>query len=268
MAWFKRVRKPIAAPAEKSSRVPEGVWVKCPDCGQALYNKDLVANLHVCPKCAHHFRFGSLDRLRMLFDAGVGRARRRPALDRPAHLHRHQALHPAPEGGRPRRPACSTRSSAPPAASTASRPRSRRWSTASSAAAWASSSARRSPAPSSAPSPARQPVVIVSCSGGARMMEGTLSLMQMAKVSAALARLDRRRPALHLGAHRSDHRRRHRELRDARRLQHRRAQGAHRLRRPARHRADDPAEAARRASSAASSCSSTACSTSSSTAAS
>src|SRR5215207_8136572 len=67
MAWFKRDRKPIA-PAEKSSRVPEGTWVKCPDCGQALFNKDLAANLHVCPKCAHHFRLGSLDRLRSLFD--------------------------------------------------------------------------------------------------------------------------------------------------------------------------------------------------------
>ena len=53
-----------------------------------------------------------------------------------------------------------------------------------------------------------------------------------------------RAAALHLGAHRSDHRRRHGELRDARRPEHRRAEGADRLRRPARHRADDPAEAA------------------------
>ena len=68
--------------------------------------------------------------------------------------------------------------------------------------------------------------------------------MQMAKVSAALARLDRAQAAVHLGAHRPDDRRRHRQLRDARRPEHRRAEGAHRLRRPARHRADDPAEAA------------------------
>ncbi|HEY8551246.1 MAG TPA: hypothetical protein VIL35_14915, partial [Vicinamibacterales bacterium] len=67
MAWFKRARKPIA-PAEKSSRVPEGTWIKCPDCGQALFNKDLAANLHVCPKCGHHFRVGAVERLRMLFD--------------------------------------------------------------------------------------------------------------------------------------------------------------------------------------------------------
>ena len=67
MAWFKRVPKPIA-PAQKTSRIPEGVWVKCPDCGQALYKKDLDGNLQVCPKCSHHFRLGAADRLAMLFD--------------------------------------------------------------------------------------------------------------------------------------------------------------------------------------------------------
>ena len=79
-------------------------------------------------------------------------------------------------------------------------------------------------------------------------MEGALSLMQMAKICAALARLDRAAAALHLGAHRSDDRRRHRQLRDARRPEYRRAEGAHRLRRPARHRADHPPEAAGRLS--------------------
>src|SRR6476620_8211521 len=69
MAWFKKTRKPMAAPAkEKPSRVPEGLWVKCPDCEQAIYNKDLTANMHVCPKCGYHFRIGAADRLRLLFD--------------------------------------------------------------------------------------------------------------------------------------------------------------------------------------------------------
>src|SRR5690349_23526349 len=49
--------------------VPEGLWVKCPGCQQAIYNKDLAANLSVCPKCSHHFRIGAAERLRMLFDA-------------------------------------------------------------------------------------------------------------------------------------------------------------------------------------------------------
>ena len=71
MAWFKRARKPIAAAKDKTSRVPEGLWVKCPGCEQVIYNKDLVTNLNVCPKCAHHFRIGAAERLRLLFDDGV-----------------------------------------------------------------------------------------------------------------------------------------------------------------------------------------------------
>ncbi|MGB7220823.1 MAG: acetyl-CoA carboxylase, carboxyltransferase subunit beta [Vicinamibacterales bacterium] len=68
MAWFKKTRKRIAPPTDKASRVPEGLWVKCPGCAQVIYNKDLAANLHVCPKCAHHFRINAIERLRMLFD--------------------------------------------------------------------------------------------------------------------------------------------------------------------------------------------------------
>src|SRR4029450_9422340 len=72
MAWFKKTKKPIAAKAkEKWSRVPEGLWVKCRDGSQIIYNKDLATNLNVCPKCAHHFRIGALERLRTLFDDGV-----------------------------------------------------------------------------------------------------------------------------------------------------------------------------------------------------
>src|SRR5205814_10091882 len=50
------------------SRVPEGLWVKCTACSQILYNKDLAQNLNVCPKCGYHFRMGSIERLRTLFD--------------------------------------------------------------------------------------------------------------------------------------------------------------------------------------------------------
>jgi acetyl-CoA carboxylase carboxyl transferase subunit beta len=67
MAWFKKVRKPIEQ-ADKASRVPEGLMVKCPSCATIIYNKDLAASLNVCTKCAHHFRLGAADRLRMLFD--------------------------------------------------------------------------------------------------------------------------------------------------------------------------------------------------------
>ena len=70
MAWFKKTRKPMTAPVkEKPSPVPEGLWVKCPGCSQAIYNKDLATNLNVCAKCGHHFRLSAAERLRMLFDA-------------------------------------------------------------------------------------------------------------------------------------------------------------------------------------------------------
>ena len=68
MAWFKKARKPIAPAKDKASRVPEGLWVKCPDCSQIIYNKDLATNLSVCPKCAHHFRVSATERLKMLFE--------------------------------------------------------------------------------------------------------------------------------------------------------------------------------------------------------
>src|SRR5438093_4295583 len=70
MAWFKKDRTPIAPTNAKASRVPEGLWIKCPGCSQIIYNKDLATNLNVCPKCAHHFRVNAAERLRMLFDGG------------------------------------------------------------------------------------------------------------------------------------------------------------------------------------------------------
>jgi len=50
MAWFKKARKPLAG-SEKTSRVPEGLWEKCPECDTIIYAKDLVKDLHVCHKC-------------------------------------------------------------------------------------------------------------------------------------------------------------------------------------------------------------------------
>ena len=63
MAWFKKQRKPIEPP-DKQSRVPEGLWVKCPSCSNIIYNKDLAASLSVCTKCAHHFRLNATERLK------------------------------------------------------------------------------------------------------------------------------------------------------------------------------------------------------------
>jgi acetyl-CoA carboxylase carboxyl transferase subunit beta len=188
MAWFKRDRKPMA-PAEKSSRVPEGTWVKCPDCGQALFNKDLAANLHVCPKCAHHFRIGSLDRLRSLFDGEVwvehdARLRSTDPLsfiDTKPYTQRLKAG--AKATGMLDAVVCATGRIEGIETSVAAMEYSF---IGGSMGVVVGEKITRAIERAIA---ARQPVIIVSCSGGARMMEGILSLMQMAKVSAALARL-------------------------------------------------------------------------------
>ncbi|HTO77877.1 MAG TPA: acetyl-CoA carboxylase, carboxyltransferase subunit beta [Thermoanaerobaculia bacterium] len=72
MAWFRKVREPKEPrePRERrSSKVPEGLWVKCDSCRQILYNKELARNYKICPKCGFHFRLSAAERLRMLFDA-------------------------------------------------------------------------------------------------------------------------------------------------------------------------------------------------------
>ena len=73
MAWFKKARKPIAPP-DKASRVPEGLWVKCPECDAIIYTRDLFKSLSVCTKCSHHFRLTARERLLMLFDGEYSHA--------------------------------------------------------------------------------------------------------------------------------------------------------------------------------------------------
>jgi acetyl-CoA carboxylase carboxyl transferase subunit beta len=189
MAWFKRTRKPIASPG-KTSRVPEGTWIKCPDCGQALFNKDLTANLHVCPKCSHHFRVSSIDRLRMLFDDDWDEHDRHlrstdplSFIDTKPYTQRLKAG--ASSTGLLDAVVCATGRIDGIEASVASM---EYGFIGGSMGVVVGEKITRA---IERAIERRLPVIIVSCSGGARMMEGILSLMQMAKVSAALARLDR-----------------------------------------------------------------------------
>lgn len=50
--------------------IPEGLWLRCPSCSQMIYRKQMEANLHVCPECGHHYRIGASDRVRQLADVG------------------------------------------------------------------------------------------------------------------------------------------------------------------------------------------------------
>ena len=194
MAWFKKTRTPIASsPAEKPSRVPEGLWVKCPGCTQVIYNKDLEQNLQVCPKCSHHFRISAIDRLKTLFDGG--------------HFTEHfpnllsndplQFTDTKPYRDRLDRTIAATGLKDAVVVATGTLDGIRVVVAAMEYAFIGGSMGvvvgEKITRGVEMALERRQPVIVVSCSGGARMMEGALSLMQMAKVSAALARLDRAR---------------------------------------------------------------------------
>ena len=68
MAWFRKEKKPKEPTEKKQVTIPEGLWVKCEDCKEIVYGKEVEQNLNVCPKCGYHFRLSAPERLRMLFD--------------------------------------------------------------------------------------------------------------------------------------------------------------------------------------------------------
>jgi acetyl-CoA carboxylase carboxyl transferase subunit beta len=192
MAWFKKARRPISRSKAKASRVPEGLWVKCPGCSQAIYNKDLASNMNVCPKCAHHFRVSASERIRMLLDGEW--------IEHDANLVSTDPLHFTDTKSYRSRLDAS-------AAATGLKD----------AVIVASGEIDGIPVVLAAMEfefiggsmgvvvgekitrgieraiTEKRAVVIVCCSAGARMHEGARSLMQMAKICGALARLDRAR---------------------------------------------------------------------------
>jgi acetyl-CoA carboxylase carboxyl transferase subunit beta len=193
MAWFKKTRKPIASTAEKSSRVPEGLWIKCPGCTQIIYNKDLDKNQQVCPKCAHHFRISAADRLRSLFDKGQW-TEHFPGLTSNDPL---TFTDTRPYRDRLRSTIAKTGMKDALVVATGTLD-GREVVVAAMEYAFIGGSmgvvvGEKITRAIEMALARRRPVIVISCSGGARMMEGALSLMQMAKVSAALARLDRAR---------------------------------------------------------------------------
>jgi len=189
MVWFRKEKQPIEPPKEKRIQT-EGLWVKCDNCKQTLWKKDLESNFLCCPKCNHHFKMGSRPRLEMLFDEGrykehdAGLASTDPLQfkdnrsysDRLKQAERSTGLKDAlitGEGQLEGKPAiiCAMEFQF----------------IGGSMGAVVGEKVTRAIDLCIAK---KFPLVVVSCSGGARMMEGAISLMQMSKISAALARLD------------------------------------------------------------------------------
>ncbi|NOT45202.1 MAG: acetyl-CoA carboxylase carboxyltransferase subunit beta [Acidobacteria bacterium] len=191
MAWFKKSRKPIApSAAEKPSRVPEGLWVKCPGCAQIIYSKELETNLNVCPKCAHHFRIGSLERLKSFFDGEWTEHFANLASTDPL-----QFTDTKPYRGRLESSQAATGMKDAVVVGSG-RMDGLHIVIAAMEYSFIGGSmgvvvGEKITRAAELALERRVPLIVVACSGGARMMEGALSLMQMAKVSAALSRLDR-----------------------------------------------------------------------------
>ena len=192
MAWFKKIRKPIEPQANKESRVPEGLWVKCPSCGEVIYNKDLAATLSVCPKCAHHFRIGAIERLRILFDGDFREYDR--------DLRSTDPLSFVDTKPYKKRLDASIAATGMKDAVVSAIGRIDGIETSVAAMEYTFIGGSMGVVVGEKITRAIEraiaqqlPVVIVASSGGARMMEGALSLMQMAKISGALGRLDRAR---------------------------------------------------------------------------
>ncbi|MGO9405350.1 MAG: acetyl-CoA carboxylase, carboxyltransferase subunit beta [Terriglobales bacterium] len=189
MAWFKRQSGELDTSGEKTVRT-EGLWVKCDNCRQIIWKKDLEENLNVCPKCDKHFRIDARVRLAQLLDdnqyevfdgnlasndplkfidlkpysSRLKQAKASTGL-KDAVINAHGKLN-----GRP--------------VIVSSMEYSFIGGSMGAVVGEAITRAIEKAAQT------RTPIIIVSASGGARMMEGVISLMQLAKISAALARLD------------------------------------------------------------------------------
>jgi acetyl-CoA carboxylase carboxyl transferase subunit beta len=191
MAWFRR-QSPSLAPRSAESRVPEGLWVKCSSCKEILYRKDVLKNLSVCPKCSFHFRIGARERLGTLFDGAWEEFDRGLVSSDPLQFEDKRPYVERLQAGKAKT------NSLDALVSATGNLDGRRTIVASMEYAFIGGSmgvvvGEKVTRCVERALEERLPLVVVSCSGGARMMEGTLSLMQMAKISAALARLHEER---------------------------------------------------------------------------
>ena len=194
MAWFTRQKPGVEGAAEADKRVrTEGLWLKCESCGQIIWKKTLDENMQVCPKCEHHFRLDARARLAMLFDDGAYEEHDADLAstdplhfeDSKTYARRLEAMQEATglsdalisgagtlEGRRVHICAMELKFIGGSMGAVVGEKITR---------AIERGLARR------------KPLIIVSASGGARMQEGAISLMQLAKISAALMRLDEAR---------------------------------------------------------------------------
>jgi len=188
MAWFRKEKKPKEA-VEKQVAIPEGLWVKCDECKEIVYRKEVEANLNTCPKCAYHFRLTASERFEILFDDNkykefatdirsgdpLGFRDTKRYADR-------LKVYQTRVGAGDAVLCAEGKLDGLPVVICAMEYAFMGGSMGSVVGEKITLAVERA-------LDKKHPLIIVSCSGGARMQEGILSLMQMAKISAALARL-------------------------------------------------------------------------------
>jgi acetyl-CoA carboxylase carboxyl transferase subunit beta len=189
MAWFKRESGDLDGSGEKKVKT-EGLWVKCENCRQIIWKKDLEENMNVCPKCDKHFRIDARTRLAQLldenqyetFDGNLASTDPLKFVDLKPYSSRLRQAQQDTGLGDAIINAQGKLQGRPVIASVMEY-----------AFIGGSMGAVVGEAIARAVERAANthtPLIIVSASGGARMMEGVISLMQLAKISAALAKLD------------------------------------------------------------------------------
>ena len=188
MAWFRREQAPLSKNAAVESRVPEGLWSKCENCKEILYRKDVIKNLSVCPKCSFHFRLSARERLELFFDGPWEEFDVGLVSADPLGFHDSKPYADRLKAGKAKTDSYDA------VVSAVGTMGGRRTVIAAMEYGFIGGSmgvvvGEKVTRAIERAIAEKLPLVVVSCSGGARMMEGTLSLMQMAKISAALVRL-------------------------------------------------------------------------------
>ncbi|HEX2643520.1 MAG TPA: acetyl-CoA carboxylase, carboxyltransferase subunit beta [Thermoanaerobaculia bacterium] len=189
MAWFRKAKKPKPVRERVRSSVPEGLWVKCDGCKEIIYSRDLDRNLRVCPKCDFHFRIDARSRIALLLDDAEPRELFEEVSptdplsfrDTKRYRDRIKAYQQAIDE-RDAVVVAQGRLEDIPVVLASMEYRFMGGSMGSVVGEKITRGAERA-------LERRTPFIVVSASGGARMQEGVLSLMQMAKISSALARL-------------------------------------------------------------------------------
>ncbi|HEY0810880.1 MAG TPA: acetyl-CoA carboxylase, carboxyltransferase subunit beta [Longimicrobiales bacterium] len=187
MTWFRKPKRKLTA--QDRRELPTDVFEKCPNCGEILYRARLEQNYFVCPECGHHNRIGAEDYIRLLLDEGdyeeyfddLRSADPLQFVDLKPYIKRLEAAERSAGTGDAARAVEGNLETIPVCLAVMD--------FAFIGGSMGSVVGEKISRLGQRAVDARRPMIIVSASGGARMMEGILSLMQMAKTSVVLAQL-------------------------------------------------------------------------------